>query len=285
MNKILAFAITSALMAAITGCDTTRKNVTKEPETVSSNSLNGTKNILTHILPGQWYITSVQRQQVEPTNEPPYVIFDGDHLQRGVIKAYACDGCNIINGAYNVTIGGHMTRSGDLISTMRLCPDAPYEMGINLALNDVANYVIEKSGNDYTLQMFAPSGNVMMQLRKYDLGFINGAWKVIQVGRSTIPDDVEVELVFDTPGLRIHGQAGCNTINGDLVINPSEHNALRITDLRATRMTCPYIEIEQQLLEALNQTVSVSPFLETSGAYLCDADGNHLVTMRRIATM
>lgn len=68
-----------------------------------------------------------------------------------------------------------MKRISDFISTMKMCDGANYEMGMNLALNDVTNYKIEKAGLEYLLYFQTASGKNLMVLRKFESDYINGA--------------------------------------------------------------------------------------------------------------
>lgn len=235
------------------------------------------------VLYGEWMVYKVGTQMVTGS-ERPYIIFDGsDTLEAtNMVKTYANDGCNIINGVYEITPGGKMERASEFISTMRLCPDAPYEMGMTLAMNDVRKFDLDKIGNDYLLSMKNASDSVLMVLRKYDLNFINGAWSVTAVNGTQIPSDAGINLVIDTPELKIHGNVGCNTMNGTIVLNPDRQNSMKFTNMVTTRMTCPNIRLEQQILEALSKVSTVTPQDDMAGAQLKDEAGNVLLTLKRL---
>ena len=60
--------------------------------------------------------------------------------------------------------------------------------------------------------------------------FINGAWQIIEVGKEKC-DDESLRLVIDIPELRIHGNAGCNIVNGQLLMQGV--NRMDVTELSA----------------------------------------------------
>lgn len=284
--KHLTFALigASALGACLFSCNTQRKVTANVAGPVAVETPVQTNAAVHKVIYGEWIAYKVGNLMVTGS-ERPYVIFDGDNMEQpkeNLIKMYGNDGCNIINGTFLITPGGIMKPSSDMISTMRLCPDAPYEMGMSLALNNVTHFELDKIGNDYLLNMKGANDSTLMVLRKYDLNFINGAWAVTKINGKAVPAEAEMQLVIDTPEQKIHGNAGCNVMNGKIVINPDRQNSMSFTDMITTRMTCPFIESESELLNALSKVVSVTPIDDLAGAQLKDEAGNSLVTLKRI---
>lgn len=278
----LKMIVLAVISLAIASCNTTKKTVqVASPVKVKTPSL--TNAAVHKILYGEWIVYKVGTQIVSG-NDRPYIIFDGSDNPEStnMVKTYANDGCNIINGVYEITPGGKMERASEFISTMRLCPDAPYEMGMSLAMNEVKKFDLDKIGNDYLLSMKNASDSVLMVLRRYDLNFINGAWSVTSVNGDAVPADAGIKLVIDTPEQKIHGNVGCNTMNGSIVINPDRQNSMRFTDIATTRMTCPQIALEQKILQALSKVATVTPLDNKAGAQLKDEAGNVLITLKRI---
>lgn len=272
-----------ALMLIASGCNPTRHTAKEVAGEVSTNTSVETNAAVHKILYGEWIAYKVGDLMVEGA-ERPYVIFDGENTPStpNYIKLYGNDGCNIINGTYSVAPGGKMQSTSDLISTMRFCPDAKYEMGMTLALNNVTHYTLDKIGNDYLLSMKGANDSTLMVLRKYDLNFINGAWDVTHINGQKVTSATLPQLVIDTPEQKIHGNVGCNTMNGSIVINPDRQNAMQFANMITTRMTCPEIATEQELLQALGKVYSVTPIDDMAGAQLKDEAGNVVVTLKRV---
>ncbi len=270
------------LSMGLTACNISKKTVTVAgPVAVETPTQT---NVAVHkVLYGEWMVYKVGNQMVTGSDRP-YIIFDGSDTQEAtnMVKTYANDGCNIVNGVYEITPGGKMVRSSEFISTMRLCPDAPYEVGMTLAMNDVKKFSLDKIGNDYLLSMKSESDSTLMVLRKYDLNFINGAWSVTAVNGTKIPETSDINLVIDTPELKIHGNLGCNTMNGTIVINPDRQNSMKFTNMVTTRMTCPQIQLEQEIIEALSKVTTVTPQDDMAGAQFKDEAGNVVLTLKRL---
>lgn len=281
--KNLSIALLSAatLLTCSVACNTSKKAAQTEPVPVKTTTQN--YDAIHQILHGEWIAYKVGNQMVEGSDRP-YVIFNSEKGQGNgnFVKFYANDGCNIVNGAFDITTTGKMVKAGELISTLRFCPDATYEMGMTLALNDVAKYELDKMGDDYLLNMKGANDSTLMVLRKYDLNFINGAWGVTHINGQAVPDGSELTLIIDTPEQKIHGSVGCNTMNGRINLSPDSQNAISFSNMITTRMTCPDIKTEQSLLEALSKVASVTPIDDLAGAQFKDANGHILITVKRL---
>ncbi len=278
----IAAIAASALLLSVASCKTASKTVNVAGPVEVKTA--GQSNAAVHkVIYGEWIAYKVGDQLVTGSNRP-YVIFDGENLDKetNLVKAYANDGCNVINGIYTITPGGKMARSSELISTLRLCHDTPYERGVSLALNNVTKFELDKIGEDYLLNMKNDNDSTLMVLRKYDLNFINGSWKVTEINGEKVTTAEPMTLIFDTPEQRIHGSVGCNTMNGKITMNPDRQNSMSFTQMATTRMTCPDIQAESALLKALSEVVTVFPTDNLAGAELKDEAGNTVVTIERI---
>lgn len=279
-NKYLLLA-SAAMIAGLSSCKTPAPVAANTAGVVKTETASQTEGVISKVLYGSWTAAQVGKQAVDGTDRP-YVEFGQDAANPFLVKCYAYDGCNYLNGVYAVTPGGQMKRTSDFISTMRMCPDAKYEMVFNLALNNVAGYKIEKAGLDYLLYLQNESGETMMTLRKFESRFINGAWKVTAINGTSVDSDIDLQLVIDMTERSIHGNVGCNTLNGTITVDPNRQNSLQFTNMATTRMTCPYITTEQALVNALSTVVDVMPGGSDNAAVLRNAEGNDVINLQRI---
>lgn len=277
MNK--SIIITAAAVLFLCSCNSRKVAVTTTGQ-VKTETATQTEGAIQKVLYGQWIATNINGTAVTG-NDRPYMVFDEASTNPFIVNLYAYDGCNILNGALAVTPGGQMSRTSEFLSTMKMCPDAQYEIGFTMALNTVSKYSIEQVGRDYLLYIKNAQGNTTMTLRKSDLGFANGAWQVTKLNGTAVPTDVEMQMVIDIPEQKLHGNAGCNTMNGSIYMNPDIQNSLEFKNIATTRMTCPQIALEQQLLTALAQVTTVQ--LGKDGSLmLVDANGHTLVTLTKL---
>lgn len=281
--RIISAAAGVAILASGCSLFTTKPTVSVNKTTgaIVVSSPTETAAAIDQILYGQWNVAHVGNLQVTG-DERPYVVFDTTSVNPFQLKVYADNGCNILNGDLAVTPGGEMRKVSEFLSTMKYCADAPYEIGINMAFNAVASFKVEKIGNDYLMYMNDSAGKNLMVLRKCDISFINGAWTVTKLGNETLPADAGLKLVIDVPELKVHGQTGCNILNGSIFVDPDKKNSIQFKNLATTRMMCPDLEREQAFLVALEEVERVDPGHDASTAELKDADGKTLIVLKRL---
>lgn len=281
-NKSLIATAAIALAFCLTGCNSTRKASTANTAgVVKTETLGQTKAAISNVLYGEWTAFDVKGKAVTG-DERPYIIFEKNNDNPYLVNCYANNGCNTLNGMMSVTPGGKMQSSSQFASTMRLCPDAPYEIGFTEAINYVDNYSLEKIGNEYLLYLKNAAGQTLMVLRKADAGFMNGAWRVARLGDKDIPAATRMEMVIDIPELKIHGNAPCNIFNGSIFIDPAKQNSIQFRDIATTRMACPDLQLEQQLMVALEQVETVVQGRDNDTAILKDDQGQQLMVLKRI---
>lgn len=276
------------LAIASTGCSLLDKFMTRNPSPtidkatgeVATEKPSQTLSAIDDILYGEWFVSNVSNQGVVG-DDRPYVVFDTTGVNPFNVRVYADNGCNVINGVLAVTPGGEMKKASEFLSTMKYCADAPYEIGINMAFETVRKFNIEKISNDYILYMKNSSGNTVMTLRKSDISYVNGAWQVIKLGSTEINPESEMKLVIDVPELKVHGNTGCNILNGNILIDPDRQNSIQFKDIATTRMMCPDAENEQQFLVALEEVETVSPAANGT-IVLKDSRGQVVITLKRL---
>ncbi len=84
-----------------------------------------------------------------------------------------------------------------------------------------------------------------MTLRRHNMEFLNGNWRVTAIDGQPI-DDEEANVFIDIAELKIHGNTGCNYFNGAIYIDPARTNAIDFSDMGVTRMACHKAEQEHR---------------------------------------
>ncbi|MDE5735167.1 MAG: META domain-containing protein, partial [Duncaniella sp.] len=199
--------------------------------------------------------------------------------QNDALRVIGFNGCNYLNGDWRLK-GLSIKPAGEFITTLRACDDAPYEHDINIALDAVASYAPVDADN---IVLKAADGRTVMKLRSRNLSFLNGAWKVARINGNAVPATADVRIVLDIEEGRIHGHAGCNIVNGQLLVNLDKGNALEFKNLVTTRMTCPDIATEQEFLLALEEASTATRGENASEALLKDSQGKTVITLTRLA--
>ena len=76
--------------------------------------------------------------------------------------------------------------------------------------------------------------NPIMTLRNHNLSLLNGTWTVTEIDGNAI-DDENIRLVIDIPEGKLHGNSGCNLINGSISLDPKKKNAIQFSQIISTR--------------------------------------------------
>lgn len=222
-------------------------------------------------LAGEWTIVGVGKTSITDREEMPYITFDDG-------KIYASNGCNVLNGSYKLTNG--KLAFGGVASTMRYCPDVPFEHDINVVIADGTSYPvrIERVGHESYLYLLDGAGRKLMTARRHNMGFLNGQWLVTSIDGNPV-DDEECNIFFDIAEGKVHGNTGCNYFNGDIYINSDRSNALELSNMGVTRMACPKTAQETAMLVALEQTASAIQGSDHQ-VMLLDKNGKKLITLK-----
>lgn len=285
-NNTTTVSGSDATITERTPVETTEKRVEQSKDTESEKKQTQTpqrhhspqKPSLTlseQILDGEWTIAEVNGRKVTG-EERPYLTFS---TSEG--RIYGSNGCNIINGSYSVG-DDSMVTFGDLITTQRACADAPFEYEINQALDKVATYSINKKGNEYYLSLLDKNKHRIMTLRKHNMDFLNGAWQVKNIKGKKIENE-NIQLVIDIPELKIHGNTGCNILNGSLWIDPDKTYSIQFQQIASTRMRCDeaIMKIETALLVALEEVESARK--DDGKVKMYDKEGNKILELTSIS--
>ncbi|HUN20545.1 MAG TPA: META domain-containing protein [Muribaculaceae bacterium] len=258
--------------SATTGHNQTGKPVQNKPaKGTASPSTDATLEKIS----GEWQIVKVGKKDIPVIDEMPYVNFE---ISSG--RFYGSNGCNILNGSFNVD---NTTISfNGVISTLKMCQDVEYQYDINAVIGDGKSYQVEatvEGGVNY-IYLNDARGHHAITLRRSDMSFLNGQWKITRLGDKDI-DNEEMNIFIDMPEHKVHGNTGCNYFNGDLYTSPNEAFSLSFGQMGVTRMACPDNNMETAMLLALEQTTNARPGRNGS-AVLYDRNGNTLIVLERM---
>lgn len=220
---------------------------------------------------GEWTIYSV-RDVAVTGEERPYITFD---LPAG--RFYGNNGCNYINGDVKAE-PNQVIAMTNVIATMKMCQDDRFQYLINLAINDVRSFVVREEPPVTFLDMKDASGRTILVLRRHNMDYLNGGWKVETLNGTPMPAGENATMTFDTTDLKIHGTTGCNIFNGSIFIDPDKLNSLQIAGLATTLMACPTASRETEFLLALEE-VETARHSGSKSVTLYAADGRELFTL------
>lgn len=236
-------------------------------------------------LKGEWIVTNVDGTPVESANQLSLSFFNSEENASNddLIDFCGNTGCNILNGAFRLSDKATITPAGEFLSTLKACPDAPFELTFSQALAKAAHFSVKVINNESILYLTDASGDLVMTLRKHNINYINGAWAVTQIGGQEVPENVGIKIVIDLPEEKLHGNAGCNILNGTVTMDMNRENGISFSKLFTTRMTCPNIAYEQLFIQTLEQVTQCSEGPTANEALLLDSAGKPIIAMKRIS--
>lgn len=230
-------------------------------------------------LEGEWSIVEVNGKDVVVNGENhPKLDLQPNAAHAGDLNVIGYNGCNYINGVWALK-GNTLTKAGEFISSLMLCQDAPYETEINIALNTVGGFTLVDEQN---VTLNDATGQPLLKLRKRNLSFLNGAWRVTEIEGQPVPSTADVRIVIDIDECRVHGNAGCNILNGDITVNLDKGDGIEFKNLMTSRMMCPEIATEQVFLLALESVDRAAAGANADQANLLNSSGQTIISLKRL---
>ena len=106
-----------------------------------------------------------------------------------------------------------------------------------------------------------------------------GEWNIVEVNGEKVSAENAPFLGFDKDGHRLYGNAGCNRLMGSFELDTLNAGKVKFGQVAATRMMCPDMTLEQNVLEALNKVAGY----ETVGedVALNDAEGKPVILLQK----
>lgn len=232
-------------------------------------------------LSGEWNIVSIEGQNIDSDSDP----FIGFDTKEG--RIYGNAGCNRIMGVLEIDSvnPGHIVLS-NVAATRMMCPDIKIEQKVMAALNSVAGFQASTDGVDLTDK----SGKIVLSLEKrgvssssaeVTISSLDGEWIISKVDGAVIEvADKTPFLAFNTAEGKVHGNAGCNILNGSFEQEENTENSIKFGQMISTMMAGPGMEIEGKIKEAI---VKVNSFAvnEDGTVSLNDVDGKEVILLTK----
>ena len=117
---------------------------------------------------------------------------------------------------------------------------------------------------------------------KTDAKLLEGKWNVIEVKGKKLAKEVLPNMAFDMKDLKVHGNTGCNIFNSTFVLDDSDCSSITIIPGAATMMSCPDMETEASVLQAIGEVKQVKNGETASEMLLVDANGNIVLILSKI---
>ena len=262
MKKLLVSLCAICAMLTIYSCRSSK-------EVIAVSALNG-----------EWSIVEINGSAVSPDADQnlPYIGFDAS-----TGKIYGNSGCNRMMGSFDRNAKPGELDLGTIAGTRMMCPDMTTEQNVLNALKNVKGY--KKNGTDKIALTNSHKRPVIILSPRKSVDLITsleGEWRIAEIKGETLPAKLEKEpfIAFDLKAKRIHGNAGCNMINGGIITEENNPRSLSFPAVAATMMACPDMSIERKVLDALNAVKSFD-ITTNKDVTLYGEDGTQLLVLKR----
>lgn len=195
-------------------------------------------------------------------------------------RVYGNNGCNTLNAEYTYNPQDSTIRFSRIITTMMACGKTgitDYE--VNAALNNTRRYSWRLDQDFYYITFYDERGVNLMELMHQNFQFLNGTWSVASIEDEAVnvPD---MKLVIDVDEGKLHGNTGCNIINGTLDTDMDSPNSISFQEIAMTKMACPDMNYETRLLVALEAASKAKP-IDKNKVLLIDDQNKVVLTLTR----
>lgn len=227
------------------------------------------------IVKGDWAIETVMGKPAVG-EKAPYIKFVPSEK-----RIYGNNGCNVINGEYAANPKDSTISFSNVACTMMMCHmEGLTDYEINTALGATKYYSWRVEGTDYHLTFYNENRTPVMTLMHQNFEFLNGTWRVAKIHDKTM--NIEgMQLVIDIDENKLHGNTGCNIINGAIEVDMDKPNSISFSRIGMTRMACPDNGYETALVVALEEVSQARP-VSVSEVILYDPARKPVLTLVRV---
>lgn len=262
--------VSDALIAQDAVLPRDREKLTQKKDTPTYTSAELAKGVLK----GDWAIETVNGKPAVGEKAPFLRFSPSENM------VYGNNGCNSINGFYKYNASDSTLSFSNMASTMMLCHQeglTDYEIAAALELTKFYDWKIVD--NDFYLYFLNEAHHPVMSLMHQNFDFLNGTWHVVSINGAKV-NSSNMNLVIDVDEGKIHGDTGCNILNGMMETDMEQVNSISFSRIATTRKACPDGNLETELLVALEDTSTAKPISKTA-VLLLDSQGNEVLRLIR----
>lgn len=226
------------------------------------------------VVKGDWAIETVNGKPAVG-EKAPFLKFSPEEK-----KVYGNNGCNVLNANYRYNPADSTLSFSDFATTMMACGlEGITDYEVNAALAAAHYYTWRLNGDDYYLTLYDADRQPVMELMHQNFQFLNGTWAVKEIDGQSV-NNPDMKLVIDVDEGKVHGNTGCNILNGSLETDMDAANSISFQGIALTRMACPEGSYETQFVMALEEAMRAKP-LKNGRVELIDSEGKAVLLLER----
>ncbi|MDE6342792.1 MAG: META domain-containing protein, partial [Muribaculaceae bacterium] len=182
------------------------------------------------VLDGDWAIMEVLGKKAVGETPPCIKFVPSEN------RMYGNNGCNVMNATYKADYADGSLQFGNIATTMMMCGQTDItDVEVGQALGMTVRYTIDTADSDATMRLYDAAGKVVMTLMHRDFHFLDGTWKVVAIDGEKVDID-GMKLALDVDEKRMHGNTGCNIINGEFETDMDTANSISLSRICMTLM-------------------------------------------------
>lgn len=290
LHKASSLTLMAVAIVSLCSCSIFRKSspqLTASPIVSQPSTALPSDGSTFTVINDTWTITKAGDRKIEVADEEMAPSMTFNLNDEGVGEIYVFTGCNYLNGeiAFNPARETAFFTGEPLLTMMSCDPEAEKIQSLIVpAINNVAAFRLEREGAAWVLSFLNVDEQTLVEGRRWDNAFLNGAWKVTAINGRDIAEDSDMQLVIDLDGLKVHGSTGCNVFNGSLRVVGDRQDGIEFGTFATTMKACPEpaLSLERELLVALESVESCSDENDGNVALLCDSSGKPVIRMQRL---
>lgn len=283
-RKIITLPLMGALLLGLGSCSLLKKEKAPVSLPTDREQIQKDKTARTYlpeelnkgIVKGDWAIEKVNGKNAVG-EKAPFIKFDPSQK-----RFYGNNGCNVINGSYAYNPADSVLSFSDVVSTMMACAkEGLTDYEINNALNATRYYSWEQRDSQYFLYFYNAQHKQVMTLMHQNFQFLNGTWAVTAINEEPV-DEPDMKIVIDIDEGKLHGNTGCNILNGTIETDRETANSISFQKIITTRMACPDSSHETEFIVALEEATYARP-ISPEKVLLLNPDGKVVLELVRAA--
>lgn len=226
------------------------------------------------VLEGDWAIMNVLGKKAVGETPPCIKFVPAEN------RMYGNNGCNVMNATYSADYAAKKLQFGNIATTMMMCGQTDItDVEVGQALGMTVRYSIDTADSDATLRFYDAAGKEVMTLMQRDFHFLDGTWKVVAIDGEKVDID-GMKLALDVDEKRMHGNTGCNIINGEFETDMDTANSISFSKIGMTRMACPDSGWETRMVMSLEEAVSANK-ISADEVELVGSNGQQVMLLHR----
>ena len=232
-------------------------------------SCGGAKTATIAEVKGEWQFETAGGKTLS-SDVTPYIYFGNNDYHGNA-------GCNSFRGSLKTDDKGNVD-FGVMAATKMMCPNMDCETAVMKALGEAKGFSLK--GNRLTLHDIEGKevATLISRCQKMKHSLLQGEWRIVSAGGLMPKAESKPTIWFDTEERLVHGNAACNTFNGDYSVDGQLISFAK--NMAITMRMCDDMAFEIRVMEALGDAAKFG-LMPDGSVGLFNEDGSLVMLLAR----